>query len=156
MAKRKLPLRTSAPLNPATQGDRIRYARLTSNLSQQSFAAAIAKITKTKVDKSAVSKWESESTANPTNASLMAIQAVTGFSAQWVVTGKGEERARHTVIGGVQIDVLTRAVGIVFPDSNPSVAVAIGTLYDLILDAPDVSDTALARTAAALLNVPKK
>ncbi|MCR6496203.1 helix-turn-helix domain-containing protein [Thermomonas sp. S9] len=82
MASGSRPLRTTLPQNPKTQGERIRYARISSNLTQQQLAQAVGRITKSVIDKATVSKWEGDSTSNPTNANMLAIQAVTGFSVQ--------------------------------------------------------------------------
>ena len=150
MATASRPLRTSLPDSPRTQGERIRYARITSNLTQQQLAQAVAKITKGVIDKGSVSKWESDSTSNPTNANMLAIQAVTGFSVQWLVHGRGEMRASSAKHVGLDAAALGRAMRAVIPGVTDQQASAAATLYDLILDAPGVSETTLQRTAAAL------
>lgn len=148
-------MRTSLPVNPATQGERIRYARISANLTQQQLADAVSKLTKGAVDKGTVSKWEGDTTSNPTNANILAIQAVTGFSVTWLVHGRGEMRVSAMRSESLNLDVLTRAIRVVAPNLAASVVVAIGAVYDLILDAPDVSDSVLARTAAAILGKPR-
>lgn len=151
MATASRPLRTSLPQNPQTQGERIRYARISSNLTQQQLATAVGKITKTAIDKATVSKWEGDSTSNPTNANMLAIQAVTGFSMSWLVNGRGEMRVAHAQHSGLQVAVLGRAMRATFGEVDDAIPAAVATLYDLILDAPSVSDAVLKRTAAALL-----
>lgn len=151
MATASRPLRTSIPQNPQTQGERIRYARISSNLTQKQLAQAVGKITKTAIDKGTVSKWEGDSTSNPTNANMLAIQAVTGFAMTWLVTGRGEMRATQTAHTGLQVAVLGRAMRATFGEVDDAMPGAVATLYDLILDAPSVSDAVLKRTASALL-----
>lgn len=151
MATASRPLRTSIPQNPQTQGERIRYARISSNLTQKQLAQAVGKITKTAIDKGTVSKWEGDSTSNPTNANMLAIQAVTGFAMTWLVTGRGEMRATQAAHTGLQVDVLGRAMRATFDEFDDAMPGAVATLYDLILDAPSVSDAVLKRTASALL-----
>lgn len=150
MPRSTRPLRTQLPPNPETQGERIRYARISSNLTQQQFADGISKLTRGKIDKGTVSKWEADSTANPGNATMLAIQAVTGFALGWLVNGKGDPKAKTAAGLGIQAPVLSRALTVVFPNVPPASIVAVATLYELILDAPDVSDQALRSVADAL------
>lgn len=154
MARRTRSLRTNLPDNPQTQGERIRYARISSNMTQQGLAAAVSKVTHGLVDKGTVSKWEGDSTANPTNANILAIQAVTGFSVQWLVHGRGEMRVSSVAQGAIDAAVLTRAMRAVRPDAQEHEIAAVATLYDLVIDAPGLSETALQRTATALLERP--
>lgn len=151
MASGPRPLRTALPQNPQTQGERIRYARISSNLTQQQLAQAVGKITKSVVDKATVSKWEGDSTSNPTNANMLAIQAVTGFAMPWLVNGHGEMRTSTAAHSGLQVEVLARAMRAAIGDVPAGAPAAVATLYDLILDAPGVSEAVLQRTAAALI-----
>lgn len=144
------PLRTTLPQEPRTQGERIRYARISANLTQQQLADAVSKITKGEISKATVSKWEGDSTANPTNANMLAIQAVTGFSMPWLVTGRGEMRVSTTPHAGLKIEALARALRAALGEEASRSVAAVATLYDLILDAPGVSDAVLQRTAAAI------
>jgi transcriptional regulator with XRE-family HTH domain len=144
------PLRTTLPQTPRTQGERIRYARISANLTQQQLADAVSKITNGDISKATVSKWEGDATSNPTNANMLAIQAVTGFSMSWLVTGRGEMRVSTAPHVGIQEKALERALRAVFGESAGSKAHAVATLYDLIIDAPGVSDAVLQRTAAAI------
>lgn len=151
MASHHRPLRTALPLNPHSQGERVRYARISANMTQQQLATAVGKITKAPIDKATVSKWEGDSTSNPTNANMLAIQAVTGFSLAWLVTGRGEMRISNAPHAGLQTGVLTRAMQAAMESVPDDLPAAVATLYDLILDAPGVSDAVLKRTAAALI-----
>lgn len=115
----------------------------------------IARITRMPVDKGTVSKWENDSTANPTNANLLALQAITGYSAAWLVRGDGEKLARNAVDRSIDEAVLGRSILLVFPKATPNVIKAIATLYDLIHEAPDVPTSVLQRTAEAFLDQSK-
>lgn len=150
MATSHRPLRTTLPQNPHTQGERIRYARISANLTQKQLADAVSKITKGDISKATVSKWEGDATSNPTNPSMLAIQAVTGFSISWLVNGRGEMRVSTAPHAGLQAEVLARSLRAVLGESAGGSAAAVATLYDLILDAPGVSDAVLQRTATAL------
>jgi phage repressor protein C with HTH and peptisase S24 domain len=121
-------------------------------LTQERFANALAKQSKNKaLDKAVVSKWESDVTTNPNNASMLAIQAVTGFSLQWLIHGTGEMRVATEATPDLHQESLERAILAVFPNAQTEEVRAVSALYSLVVDAPDVSDVSLARTAAAIL-----
>jgi SOS-response transcriptional repressor LexA len=69
-------------------GERIRHIREKLALSQEEFGKRIG------VTKAAVSQWESGEIKNYRNAHLFAIQNLTGYSAEWIVTGEGSERSK--------------------------------------------------------------
>lgn len=152
------PLRTSAARSPKNQGERIRVARIESNLSQAQLASAISKISGGRVTKSLVSQWETGDVKNPNNANMLAIQVITGFSMNWLVTGRGPQRvtlpsARTDTIAPLDQGRLARAIAAAVPDlpDTHRIARAVGGLYDLLGDTPDIKDDLLARFAAALL-----
>lgn len=151
------PLRTQSVAKPRTQGERIRVARIAANLSQPQLARAVSQITKTKVSKSLVSQWERDDVANPNNASMLAIQSVTGFAMEWLVSGRGPQRYSLAPVGeavrGLNQELLSRAFMAVCPevDKPETKAKVIGALYDLLAEAPDTADSALQRLAATLL-----
>lgn len=138
-----------------TLGERIRYARSSVGLSQGQLAAALRPITKTKVGKSLISQWERDVIHNPNNETMLAIQAVTGFSLDWLVRGKGPERvsiptSATTARATIDHARLARAMRAAAPDLPESLARTVGDLYDLIGDTPDISDALLDRIAATL------
>lgn len=143
------PLRTTRPIDPQSQGERIRYARHTANLTQEQFARALSRVSKVRVNKGTVSKWESDATANPTNASMLAIELVTKVSARWLVHGKGEMFAALAHSTSIDMEALQRAIRIAIPDADPRAAISVATVYDLIVDAPDLSDAVLRKTSDA-------
>jgi len=69
-------------------GERIRLIREKLGLSQEEFGKRIG------VTKAAVSQWESGEIKNYRNANLFAIQNLSGYSAEWIVTGEGSERSK--------------------------------------------------------------
>lgn len=153
------PLRTSLPENPKTQGERIRFARLSAELSQAQLAQAIALHGGRKASKSLISQWESDAVKNPENANLFAIQAATGFHAEWISSGKGQKRAALRALGEVQglnREHLRRAIdaAVAALNLNPKIVLpladAMGRLYDTLIDAPELDDATLKIIAQAL------
>ncbi|MGO1073599.1 helix-turn-helix domain-containing protein [Lysobacter sp. CA199] len=147
----KRPLRTAAVAHPRTTGARIRYARLDSNLSQEALAAGISSITKVKIGKSLVSQWECDSIASPSPANLFAIQAVTGFSVEWLATGSGEQRA-NVRSAELDIDRLKLVLKAIAPDRTgiPREARAIALLYKVLTSSPSMSSPLLAEMAQGI------
>lgn len=153
------PLRTYALENPRSQGQRIRYARLHIEVSQDELAKRVRKISGGKVSKSLVSQWERDSINNPNNANILAIAAVTGFTPEWLITGKGSmrqtvaSRQEAAATDGVR---LARAVAAAMKAMKVSgvdarrAARVIGGLYDTLLDAPELDDSTLATFATTL------
>lgn len=157
MTTRSRDLRTTLPANTDTPGSRIRYARISAGLSQDQLAIGIGKACKSNVTKGLISKWESGAVANPTNTHLFAIQALTGFSAQWIATGR-EPRTASAVTRKTGIDAeILRAAIVAIPipwHDQRALATLLATLYDLKHDEPSVSHSVLERTAAALQHHP--
>lgn len=154
---RDRPLRTDLPVNPRTRGERLRYARISNNLSQQQFARGIKQIAGGSVSKSMVSQWEVGGVKNPSNANMLAIQSITGFSMEWIVNGRGPQRVSlpssdPNNIAPLDVVRLAKAMKAANPgleDADVRAKVVAG-LYDLLGDTPDVSPAHLARFAAAL------
>ncbi len=152
------PLRTSAAENPRTQGERIRFARLAMDLSQGQFAERLGRSGGGKISKSLVSMWERGGIKNPNNANLLAIQAVTGFAMEWLISGKGPQKVtipstrRDATAAAIDRELLARAIAAVAPAGTDAANFArmIGGLYDLLGDTPDLSDELLARFAKTL------
>ena len=61
-------------------------------MSQEQLARAVALHGGRKVSKPLVSQWESDRVRNPENANLFAIQAATGFRAEWISSGEGSPK----------------------------------------------------------------
>lgn len=150
------PLRTQLPEQVDTIGRRIRYARISSGLSQPSLARAIAQITKTKCSTSLVSKWELDQIDNPNNATMLALQAVTGFSMPWLVSGKGPRRVELPTpreLGSMKPELLARALQASLPGLGidyEHAAQVTAKLYGILTDTPDIPPELLARFALAL------
>lgn len=150
------PLRTQAPHRLDTVGERIRHARIDADLSQEALAQRISAISARRVSKAAVSKWESGAISMPLPESVFAMQAITGFSAHWIVTGKGDPKAsvapaKPSITSPLDRDVLQRAIAVAMPGADAAVhARVIAGLYDVLLDTPDINDRSLAAFAAAL------
>lgn len=153
MTTRSRDLRTTLPTNTDTQGARIRYARISAGLSQAQLAAGVGKACGTAIGKGLVSKWESDTVANPNNAHLFAIQALTGFSAQWLATNREPKRASSLAAKhGLDPEILHAAiVAVPVPwHDQRALATVLATLYDIKRDEPTVSQGVLGRTAKAL------
>lgn len=153
------PLRTSLVQKPRTQGERIRFARITNNLSQQQLASAVGAISKQKVSKSLVSKWELDGVANPNGVNMLAIQAVTGFTTQWLVTGRGAQRAEipsKAELAALVPERLAKALEATLPRSATinwlDEARVVAALYDMLSDTPEIAPALLSRFATTLRN----
>lgn len=151
------PLRTTAVQKPRTQGERIRYARIESNLSQSQLARGVSSYAKSKITKSLVSQWERDSVANPNNANMLGVQMVTGFAVQWLVNGRGPQRlvipsADPNNIAPLDVSRLARAMKAANPtlEDPEGRARTVAALYDLLGDTPDIAPALLARFAATL------
>lgn len=155
------PLRTTSPENPITLGERIRFARLSLDISQAQFADRIKRSGGGgNISKSLVSQWERGGVKNPNNANLLAVQAVTGFAIEWLINGKGPQRVtipstrREATAASLDRALLARAIAATSPpgtDADQQARVIAG-LYDLLGDTPDVSPKLLARLAKTLAN----
>ncbi|MDO5654483.1 MAG: hypothetical protein Q4G39_10335, partial [Brachymonas sp.] len=105
-----------------------------------------------KFGKSMVSKWEADATINPNNAALLAMSAITGFAAKWLISGNGPKMAADSAEKTLSQAAMARALRIVLPDAPAGADVALATVYDIIVDAQDdISDAVLIRTAQAFL-----
>lgn len=155
MATRDPRLTDSSPA-PKTQGERIRYARVACGLSQGQLAKAVSLITKNSVTKSQVSQWERDSIKNPTNANMLGIQAATGFSMRWLVSGRGDPKATMepvTAVGTIDRDRLQRAITGVLP-TLPGIeekAQRIAAWYEVLGDAKDLSDPVINRIVDTMI-----
>lgn len=142
------PLRTTAVEKPVTTGQRIRFARLDCNLSQQALAAGISSITKVKIGKSLVSSWETDVVDTPSHSNLSAIQAVTGFAVEWLATGKGDQRAsiRSSELDVDRLKLILKAID---PDRAgiPREARTIALLYKVLASTPTIPPSLLAEMA---------
>lgn len=147
----KRPLRTAAVAHPRTTGARIRYARLDSNLTQEAFAAGISRITKVKISKGLVSQWESDTIVSPGPTNLFAIQAVTGFSVEWLTTGLGEQRA-NVQSPELDVDRLKLILKAIAPDRTgiPREARAIALLYKVLTSSPSMPAPLLTEMAQSI------
>lgn len=136
-----------------TIGARIRHARQSCEMTQENFANGVALVTKTKCNKSLVSKWESDS-AVPVASTLSAIASVTGFALQWLATAEGPERGKLAKLriedrNDKARESMRRAVRIAQREQKDPdrVADAIIECFYMIADEPDIPDTALKRIA---------
>lgn len=144
------PLRTESIGTPRTQGQRIRFARIAAELSQEALGEQIQKAGGSKASKSLISQWERDGVKNPTNDNLFAIQAVTGFSAQWIATGKGDPKAKVAPASKLNTEALSRALAAVMPGADSAKnADIVADLYDALIDSPDITDKALSSLASA-------
>jgi len=142
-----------------TFGQRVKHARLAAKLSQLEFANAVANLTGSKTKKGLVSQWENNKVSNVQNATLLAIQAVTGFSAEWLVSGRGELRVKlpkllvadkKAVYGhGVSREVLRRGIIIAATEQKTPDAIADAAIevIESLADEPGLSDGILKRIA---------
>lgn len=135
-------------------GDRIRHARTENGLSQAELARAVARITRNKISKSLVSAWETGKIQNPQNATLIAVQAVTGYRVEWMVTGKAPERVapgeiQPVALNGLDLPKLEKAIAAAIPLGADAVGTARAAiaLYQMLLESPDLKAPALARLA---------
>lgn len=150
------PLRTSAVDKPKTLGQRIRFARLSCNLSQEAFAKRISGITEVYVRKGHVSQWETDEIENPSHANLSAIQAITGFDVHWLATGKGNQRLspKSDAIKSDAIDEgrLALVLAAIYPD-RPDItrdARVVALLYQVLTSTPTMAPPVLAQLAQSI------
>lgn len=88
-------------------GERIKHARKSCALTQAELAEAISAVTGSKITKSLVSQWESGRVASPNTANLLAIQAATGFRAEWLLHGTlPQKRSENRGSKDAEIDVV--------------------------------------------------
>lgn len=140
---------------PKTQGERIRLARTNAGLSQSQLAAAIKTMTKSKIVKSLVSQWERNIIQNPGNAHMLALEAITGISANWIVNGTGPREARiPATTAHLDQARLARAIAATKIPVPDGFARAVCGLYDLLGETPSISDELLERLASTLLPRP--
>lgn len=140
-------------------GQRIRYARNETGMSQSEFARAISHISKSRCTKSLVSQWEVGKVHNPQNATMMAICAITGFSQQWLVNNKGPEKSGIAPLKvaepaavyapGLDRATLRRAILIAATEQKTpkGIADAAVEIFETLADMPDVPDAVLHRIA---------
>lgn len=152
------PLRTAAVDKPKTLGQRIRFARLSCNLSQDAFAKRISKITEVYVRKGHVSQWETDEIETPSHANLSAIHAVTGFDVNWLATGKGDQRQpfspKPDAIKSDAIDEgrLALVLAAIYPD-RPDItrdARVVALLYQVLTSTPTMAPPVLAQLAQSI------
>lgn len=152
------PLRTKGKADPRTQGERIRVARTAAGLSQGRLADAIT-MHGGRATKSLVSQWERDTIANPENANLFAIQAITGYRAEWISTGKEPKKLEMRSpkdSSGLDRKLLARAIAATLRalpsgEKDPQrIADIVSRLYDTLITAPDVDPATLDIVAAAL------
>lgn len=149
-------LRTAPVKHPKTQGERIRFARQSCGLSQSAFGKAIGAISKMQISKSLVSKWELDGVANPNNANLLAMQAVTGYAFDWFVQGGPPRRVEIPSANGsspLNPELLSRALRAAEPELEIDYEAAgrvMAPLYDVLLDTPEIEAGMLARFAKSL------
>jgi transcriptional regulator with XRE-family HTH domain len=143
-----------ATVRPATFGARVRHARLAANLSQLEFANAISHIAKSRTSKSLISQWESDKVKSPANATVLAITAITGFAQQWLINGRGPDRAELPPLKAASRDtesrgLLRRAIIIACsmqttPDAIADAAIEV---FETLSDEPGAPEGALKRIA---------
>lgn len=149
-------LRTTALQKPRTQGERIRFARVACNLSQEQLGKAISAISKQKVSKSLVSKWERDGVSNPNNSNMLALQAATGFSVEWIVNGRGPQRAQipsQRETEPLNPALLAKALAGAAPNVTmdyTDVARVAASLYRVLSDTPELEPAILAAFAAEI------
>lgn len=146
-------LRTKAPDDPQTPGERIRYARVMCGMSQPQLAEAIRRMTGTKTSSSLISKWENNHISSLSNPTLYAIQALTGYRMDWIIRGMEPRRTVLSKDGKTNTARLAKALGAalsVAPDVHDvgSLARVTAGLYDLLTDTPDVDSALLTRIAS--------
>lgn len=142
-----------------TFGQRVRHARRECQLTQAALAKRVAHISRTQTSKSLVSHWENDRVANPQNATILAIVAVTGFSQEWLINGKGPERlklpglmvAEPAAVYGKGLDrvLLRRAILVACEEQKTpdGIANAAIEVFETLADEPDAPDGALRRIA---------
>lgn len=142
------PLRTAAVSKPKTTGERIRFARLACNLSQDGLATRIAAITDASVRKGHVSQWEKGIIESPSYVNLGAIQAVTGFSIQWLTTGKGDQRV-SLKSDAIDEARLAQVLSAIYPDRSDIArdARVAALLYQVLTDTPTMAPALVAQLA---------
>ena len=140
-------------------GQRVKHARIANNLTQQELANAIAHITGSKTKKGLISQWERGAVGNPQNITMLALQAVTGFSLIWLVSGTGQERVSPAALlvntpqahygSNVSRDTLRRSIIIAATEQNEPQAIANAAIeiVETLADEPDISDSILRRIA---------
>lgn len=139
-------------------GQRVRYARIESGLSQSELAKRVSHITKTRTSKSLVSRWELDKVANPQNVTMMAVSAVTGFSMRWLCEGKGPERGGQTPVAddpagrygrGITRDTLRVGIIVACAEHKDPIAIAEAAIevVETLADDPGLPRSVLHRIA---------
>lgn len=131
----------------STFGQRIKHARLSAGLTQLELANAISVRTGSKTKKGLVSQWENGKIENPQNATILAVQEATGFAVNWLVSGKGQDRAKTDVL---PVTASLRRIVIIAAGQQTTpeaIADAVIELAETLADDPDISDAVLKRIA---------
>lgn len=152
------PLRTSPEQNPRTLGGRIRAARLSVPYSQAQFATQINHKTKGKVNKSLVSQWERDAVANPQNATMVAIAAITSHSLKWLISGRGDRMIVsqpdvQEASAALDMSRLQKALDAVFKTVDPGATKAVATVYEMLGEDPSLSPAVLRPVVAGFTKV---
>jgi len=140
-------------------GQRVKHARITNKLTQKELANGIANITGSKTKKGLISQWERGVVENPQNSTMMALQAVTGFALEWLVSGTGPERVSPTsllvaepkAVYGQNISraMLRRSIIIAASEQTSPEAIADAAIeiVETLADEPGIPDAVLKRIA---------
>jgi transcriptional regulator with XRE-family HTH domain len=140
-------------------GERIKHARKSGNMSQAQLAEAISGITGSKITKSLVSQWEGGRVGSPSTTNLLAIQATTGFRAEWIIHGTMPQKRETTAAkrsskqADIDVVLLERIIREVFKTTTDPkrAAKSVARMYDSLAGPEGNTNplTLLARFAAS-------
>lgn len=149
------PLRTTAPPVLHTMADRLRAARVARGMSQAELAEKVSRKTGRKTGKTAVSKWESETTKNPEISTFFAVGDVTGFSPEWLATGAGPMR-QEVAKGALDGNALRAAIVAVFPGATEHQLKTVSTVYGVVAAGTNIDAEGLQKIEAAVSKAPAR
>lgn len=89
------PYSSAGVLKMNSFSERVKFARLSSGLTQQELADLVSEMTSKKVPKGTISAWESGRVGTPHAAALIAVQSATGFRADWLLNGVLPEKVER-------------------------------------------------------------
>ena len=147
--QRKRPLRAAMPQDLSTMAGRLCHARLTCELSQAELAEQLSRRTGKATSKPTVSKWEAGLSKNPEISTFFALAALTGFSAEWLATGKGQMRYGTPAAHALDANALRAAVVSVFAGATEHQLKTVSTLYAIVAAGASIDPGKLEQLAAA-------
>lgn len=137
-----------------TLGQRLKLARTNCGLTQEQLANGVRRVTNGKHgSKPSISLYEADKVM-PGSVVMLALAAVTGYSDEWLFSGKGPQRTTGTALRAITHNsnlrqVLVRSIELSAEAHREPAYIAAGALavFETLLDEPDTPRGALLRIA---------